>query len=92
MNGPLHIILTSLLEGATVRDMLPVENLFTYPTTTILPILCDIDKRLASVCFYSQSSIDQTNFSVIRMVFKTRPWYFSIKYQLDKLIDCLRLY
>jgi hypothetical protein len=43
------VILATLLEGASVRDLLPYNRLFHFDKELILPILIDIDKNLCLV-------------------------------------------
>ena len=56
VNGAVHVMLSSLLEGATIRDLLPLENIFSFPAPSLLPILYDIDKRLSEVWLYLKLS------------------------------------
>ncbi len=45
----MHIILATLLEGASVRDLLPLDKLFNFPAAQLLPLLHEIDKNLSLV-------------------------------------------
>lgn len=51
MNGALHTILSSMLVGATVRN-LPIPRIFECDAIVILPILYDIEKSLIAVSFH----------------------------------------
>lgn len=59
INGPLHVILSTLLVGATIRDLLPFDTLFENESSKLLPILFEIDKELEAVsilCFLFSKS------------------------------------
>lgn len=42
-------ILITLLEGATIRELLPYEKLFDHEAAQILPILHEIENKLIAV-------------------------------------------
>lgn len=42
-------MLSTLLVGASIRELLPFEQLFDHPASVLLPILHEIDKNLTVV-------------------------------------------
>lgn len=57
--GSVHVMLATLLEGATVRDLLPLDRLFdgSAPAAAILPLLHEIDKNLHASGLLSRPAV-----------------------------------
>jgi hypothetical protein len=56
-DGALFVMLSTLLIGATVRELSPLEKIFDNSPATLLPILHDIDKNLSLYGFTTSRRI-----------------------------------